>query len=73
MPVAMGIAVLSGMAGKVTGILPVLNRDKVREGSASGWWARTDKARAELGYVPEMDLRRGLEDTIRWARDQGKL
>ncbi len=70
---AMGVAILSEGFGKLAGKMPVLNRDKVREGSASGWWARTDKAEKELGFTPEMPLTRGLEDTIRWAKDNKKL
>jgi nucleoside-diphosphate-sugar epimerase len=32
-----------------------------------------DKARRDLGYVPQIDLRRGLEETISWYRKNGFL
>jgi len=72
-PLAHGAAYLSERWGKLSGTLPIFNRDKVREGSASGWWASIDKARAELGFVPEMDFDRGVAQTIRWATDNGML
>lgn len=31
------------------------------------------KAQKELGYRPQYDLRRGLEETIKWYRDNGFL
>ncbi len=34
---------------------------------------RIDKAKKELGYRPQYDLRRGLRDTIKWYRDNGYL
>ena len=72
-PLAMTAAWFSEMGGKLVGKLPVFNRDKVREGAASGWWARIDKARDELGFEPEIPLEKGLEETIAWATDAGKL
>ncbi|MCO4770473.1 MAG: NAD-dependent epimerase/dehydratase family protein [Deltaproteobacteria bacterium] len=72
-PLAYTAAWFSEMFGKVTGKLPIFNRDKVREGAASGWWASIDKANAELGFTPEMDFERGIEDTIRWAKDNKRL
>ena len=72
-PVAYTAAWFSEMFGKITGQLPIFNRDKVREGAASGWWASINKASDELGYTPEMDFHRGIEDTIRWATDHGKI
>jgi len=72
-PLAFVVAAGAELVGKLTGRLPLVNRDKIREGSASGWWASEQRARDELGYVPEMPLTAGLEDTIRWAVDRGML
>mgnify|MGYP002630019026 CR=1 FL=1 len=71
--VAYPAALASEMFGKLSGKLPIFNRDKVREGSASGWWAAIERARDELGYVPEMPFDEGIRDTVRWARDHGVL
>jgi len=34
---------------------------------------KIDKAKKELGYKPKYDLREGLEETIKWYRDNGFL
>jgi nucleoside-diphosphate-sugar epimerase len=72
-PLAYTAGWFSEMWGKLSGTLPIFNRDKVREGAASGWWASIDRARDELGYTPEMPFEQGIEGTIAWARDHGKL
>ncbi len=69
--VAYPAAFVSEMFGKLRGQLPIFNRDKVREGSATGWWARIDRARDELGFEPEMPFDEGIRGTVKWARDQG--
>ena len=71
--VAYPAAFVSEMFGKLRGKLPIFNRDKVREGSASGWWAGIDRARDELGYAPEMPFDAGIADTVRWVKDEGLL
>lgn len=71
--VAYPAAFASELVGKLSGKLPIFNRDKVREGSATGWWARIDRAKDELGYEPEMPFDQGIEDTVKWVRDQGLL
>jgi nucleoside-diphosphate-sugar epimerase len=72
-PIARVLAAGSEWLGNLRGITPIFNRDKVREGSASGWWATPERARRELGYTPEVPFEVGVEKMIRWARDRGKL
>jgi nucleoside-diphosphate-sugar epimerase len=52
---------------------PAYNLDKVTASFAEGWWCDSSKARAELGYEPSMPLEQGLEQTVRWLRDNRVL
>lgn len=72
-PLAWLMAVGSEGVGRLRGDVPIFNRDKVREGSASGWWAQDDKARRDLGYESRFPLDEGLEQTARWLKDRGIL
>jgi nucleoside-diphosphate-sugar epimerase len=47
---------------------PALNTEKLNELTASNWACRIDKARCELGYLPQYDLRSGLAETIAWYK-----
>lgn len=56
--------------GRVTGKPQILSFDKIREVAGPGWACETDRARADLGYVPEWPLERGLEAAAAWYREQ---
>ena len=64
---------LLGAAGwfseKVSREGAIFNRDKARELAQHCWVCSIDKARAELGFVPEYDLERGMRETIRWYQE----
>ncbi len=51
----------------------ILNRDKARELLQECWVCSPEKARHELGFEPEYELSRGLEETIRWYQDHDWL
>lgn len=51
----------------------IFNRDKARELTQQCWVANPDKARTELGFVPEYDLTTGLLQTIRWYEEMNWL
>ncbi len=51
----------------------IFNPDKARELTQECWVANPDKARAELGFVPEYDLTTGLLQTIRWYEEMNWL
>lgn len=69
-PIATALGWGSELIGQLRGIAPIFNRDKVLEGSASGWWADDGKARRSLGYQHRRPLDEGLEETARWLRDR---
>ena len=64
---------LNQRVGEALGRIPALTLDKARGSLASGWWCDDAKARATLDWSSEFTLQTGLEDTIRWLREHGKL
>jgi len=69
------IAATIGLAGDlwagVTGRPTTLNSQKVRELLQPSWICNPSKAKAALGFSPEIDLDRGIDETVRWYRGQG--
>lgn len=57
------------MVGR-TGQLIALNKDKFNILRQRNWQCDIEPARRELGFQPQYDLRRGVEETIRWYQDQ---
>lgn len=55
--------------GRRTGKLIPLNKDKFNILKQRNWQCDIAPARAELGYAPQYDLRRGVAETIRWYCD----
>ncbi len=72
-PLAWIGAICAEVMGRITGKAPAFNRDKYRASVASGWWCDSSRARADLGFEPEMSLPQGLEHTVRWLRDNKVL
>ena len=50
-----------------------LNRDKYKILRQRNWTCDITPAVNDFGYHPRYDLRQGLEETIRWYRDNGWL
>lgn len=59
---------ISGLFGKST----FLNRQKCLEISQQGWVCSIDKL-INLGFKPEYDLKSGIQETVRWYRNNGWL
>jgi dihydroflavonol-4-reductase len=63
-----------GLAGDLwTGMTErpsTLNSQKVRELLQPSWICNPSKARTLLGFNPEIDLSRGMNETVRWYQDQ---
>ena len=55
--------------GRRTGQLIALNKDKFNILRQRNWQCDIEPARRELGFQPQYDLRRGVEETIRWYQD----
>lgn len=49
---------------------PALNKEKLNELTAESWDCSIERARRELGFQPEYDLNRGMQETLRWYKEQ---
>ncbi|HTY64213.1 MAG TPA: NAD-dependent epimerase/dehydratase family protein [Acidobacteriota bacterium] len=58
---------------KLTGRAATLNSQKVKELLEESWICDSSRARAELQFKPEIDLDRGISETVRWYQGQGWL
>lgn len=74
MPVAVvrTVAVFAEMVGAVTGKVPILNRERLKEFEAPNWAVDCSDITA-LGYQPKFNLEDGLMDAIKWYKEQGWL
>jgi nucleoside-diphosphate-sugar epimerase len=55
------------------GTTPTLNHEKYKIISVTDWRCETTPLFSDLGIKPEYDLRRGLEETLRWYQANGWL
>lgn len=51
----------------------ILNRDKAAEMKQNYWLIDSSKAERKIGFVPQISLAQGIEETYRWYRLQGWL
>jgi UDP-glucose 4-epimerase len=66
------VAVIAEMVGAVTGKVPILNRERLKEFEAPNWAVDSTDIN-QLGYKPQFDLQLGLTDAIKWYKEQGWL
>jgi len=50
--------------------MPVLNKEKMHELTAINWACDIRRLRQDLNFQPEYKLQQGLEETLRWYKDQ---
>jgi nucleoside-diphosphate-sugar epimerase len=65
-------AVLEGW-GRITGRLPFINFDKLRDARVGSWTCGADRAASELPFQTRDDLKAQLEQTFEWYKGQGWL
>lgn len=63
------IAAISKNVSSLGGKSSTLNPEKVKELVAINWFCSIEKAKHELGYYPRYDLNAGLEETLKWYKD----
>ena len=59
--------------GRLTGTYPPLNREKAREIRDACKICSSERARRDLGYVQQVGLAEGIDETVRWYRANGWL
>lgn len=63
------VSALSEDISKFSGKASTLNRDKYKIMKQRNWICEVDPIRKELGFRAKYDLQRGLEESIRWYRE----
>ena len=64
---------VSGRISRLTGKMNALNDDKYHILSQRNWQCETEPAVRDFGYAPQWSLERGVEESIRWYRQEGWL
>ena len=59
--------------GRITGNITALNNDKYHILRQRNWQCDITPAIEELGYQPQYDLQRGVEETVAWYKANGWL
>jgi len=65
--------VCSELTGKIFNKAKTLNTDKYKILRQRNWVCETERTRRELEFVPQYNLKEGLEETIRFSKEQGLL
>ncbi len=52
---------------------PILDLEKGRDITQAYWICSIEKAKKELGYEQQVSIEQGVEETVRWYREQGWL
>lgn len=67
------LAGISEVTGRFSSKLPVFNLDKGRDFVQSYWTCSIEKAKRDLGFREEIDIKDGLISTGKWYKDEGWL
>lgn len=67
------LALGAEIGGRLTGRPPLVGLGKVRELRQPCWVCLPDKATRDFGFVPQVAMERGIEETIHWYLNQGWL
>ncbi len=62
------IAIVSEKIAKVRKTTSILNRDKYYELTAKNWLCDASKTIKDFNFVPQYDLKKGVEETIDWYK-----
>lgn len=58
------------MLGRMIGTQFTLNKDKYSILAARNWDCDIEDLKQDLGYEPEYDLQKGVEETIAWYKKE---
>jgi nucleoside-diphosphate-sugar epimerase len=68
-----GISVMAEELSKLTKKPSTLNRDKYKIMKQRNWECDIEPLKSDLGFSPKYNLKRGLEESVKWYRDNGWL
>lgn len=61
------------LIAKMSGMAVTFNTQKAREMVSEAWTCTSEKAKKDFGYIPEMSIEKGFEQTIKWYKENGWL
>lgn len=67
------IGVWAKVEARLTGRPPLLNDQRVLDLREPYWLCSGEKAKRELGFVPQYDLETAVRETVGWYRENGEL
>ncbi|HUI31692.1 MAG TPA: NAD-dependent epimerase/dehydratase family protein [Candidatus Acidoferrales bacterium] len=67
------IAAISESIARLQGKAALINIEKARDGVQTNWLCSPKKAQAELGFKAKLSLEAGIENTIRWYKENAWL
>ncbi len=67
------VAFLSEKIGRIRGVVPTLNRNKVKEYFARSFAIDTQDLKKDFNFAPAYDLKKGLVKTIAWCQANNLL
>ncbi len=69
-PLVKAISFITEGVGKLTGKVPIVNKERLKEFVAPNWSVDASEIEA-LGYTPQYGLEAGLKNTIDWYKEHG--
>lgn len=63
------VSIVSEEIAKITRKVSTLNRDKYKIMKQRNWICEVEPIQQDLGFVAKYDLKRGLEESIQWYKD----
>ncbi len=66
------LATITETIGKLSGSIPILNRERLKEFEAMNWSVDCTELK-KIGYKPQYNLENGLQQTIQWYQENGLL
>lgn len=67
------LALLNEWGGRIGLPTNHLVTDKWREAAQSGWVCSHGRATSDFGYLPDVDLEKGMRSTVVWCRQNGLI
>jgi UDP-glucuronate 4-epimerase len=68
-----GLDALVDLIGRTAGVTPRIDRQPDQPGDVPRTFADVARARAVLGWAPEVGLEEGIKRTIAWLREGGRI
>ena len=72
-PFVWGLAIVNEILARIRREPSILNMDKAREAFSGSWVYSPEKAKRQLGFMPDATVRERIRQTGKWYQEQGWL